>query len=319
MSKIDYNYNITYETIPDGEPGTRRTIERMFEIAHKGSQSWDVICLARKIVRGVESKDKSGEIEAIYRYVKDNITFRSDPYGTELLQDPRIVLGLVPSDGAYAADCDDLSIAVVALGKALGIPGRFVTIGNSESFTHVYPELYDKYADKWIALDLTPQKIETYLDWRPLALKTKVWEEKEVCPQLSDLGKKWWEYVWMVADYVSYNQYQKHKEREALREEYEKWKEFEAKSREEYKKLKKAYEEELKRVKKMQAWASYQSLMLEFLKLQNRFSEEQDMIKARLYVLEQEILKRTQNTKIISIGRIAVSALGTILLYKLVA
>ena len=170
--KKQYKYRTKYIDIPFGEKATEETVKNMFSLAHNGSQTWEIIQQARDIVRDVPSKDKLGEIKAIYDYLGTK-KFRHDPHFTELLQDPRITLGLTGDRGTGVGDCDDRSIAVLSLARSVGIPGRIITLaGDSQrpdDFSHVYVELYDQNSNRWIPCDVTPQAFTGMKDfgWSP--------------------------------------------------------------------------------------------------------------------------------------------------------
>lgn len=190
-------YNVRIETIPSGDEGIRQTVERIRELVKKGARSWEVIALAREVVRDTPPKDKRAEIFAIWRFIKSGeFKFRHDPHGVELLQDARITLGISNDFGQLNGDCDDLTTAILSLGKALGINGRAITIAadhkRPNDYTHIYPELYDAVNEEWIPVDATPQRFDTQFGWYPQNYtRKKVWyvdrKESDDIADISDV------------------------------------------------------------------------------------------------------------------------------------
>ncbi len=89
----------------------------------------------------------------IWFILKDNLVYKNDPPGIELLQSfPSLM-----NDNYWgipgAGDCDCFTIAALACAAARGIPARAVIVGNSsEAPTHVYAQLWD--GSRWIDFDL---------------------------------------------------------------------------------------------------------------------------------------------------------------------
>ena len=87
---------------------------------------------------GVRPHDTRGELDALFRFVRDRIHFVSDVAEVETLQSPRYTLHV------GAGDCDDRATLLVAMARAVGIPASlaFKVIAASprrpERFSHVY-------------------------------------------------------------------------------------------------------------------------------------------------------------------------------------
>jgi hypothetical protein len=101
------------------------------------------------------------EIDAVFRWVKQNIEFRGED--AETLQSPAVTLQL------KAGDCDDHSILMAALLRSLGYSVRFKTVAANSyvpnQFTHVYAVVLDKRTKQWIPLDTTVQP--SFPGWEP--------------------------------------------------------------------------------------------------------------------------------------------------------
>jgi transglutaminase-like putative cysteine protease len=101
---------------------------------------------------GVEPHDHSGEVGAIFAFVRDRVHFVRDILGVETLQGPRYTLHVM------AGDCDDRATLLAAMIRSLGIPAevsfRVVAANPStRAFSHVY--VTTVMGGKRVALDPT--------------------------------------------------------------------------------------------------------------------------------------------------------------------
>lgn len=137
---------VTYTQHAPGMPHIRSTIEKMAALAREGSHSYGIRNLATRIVHDVPSKQRTRELGALYRWVRDNIRYRFDPVGLEWVQRPeRTVL-------ERAGDCDDIATLLAALAGALGHPWRFDTVGPSAGVQkHIAAQAHD--GATWVTLD----------------------------------------------------------------------------------------------------------------------------------------------------------------------
>lgn len=92
-------------------------------------------------------------VDEIWRILKDNLIYKHDPPGIELLQSfPSLM-----EDNYWgvpgAGDCDCFTIAAISCAVVRGFPARAVVVGNTkEAPTHIYAELWD--GSKWVIFDL---------------------------------------------------------------------------------------------------------------------------------------------------------------------
>lgn len=162
---------VTFANYPSGVSGTAYTIQRMRDMAFKGSVHPDVIDAARIVIRDVGHKDYYGEAEAIFNWVKSNIRYVRDPNGVEMIQAPWVTLK------KGAGDCDDLSTLINSLLASIGMQTGYETIrsdpANPDEFSHVYSIV--KTPVGWRAADPTVA-ISTF-GWRPTAgvFGRKIW------------------------------------------------------------------------------------------------------------------------------------------------
>jgi transglutaminase-like putative cysteine protease len=100
---------------------------------------------------GVPPKDYLGEIRTLFVWVQNNVRYTRDIHRVELLHSARRMLEL------RAGDCDDMTILLAAMLKAIGHPVRLVLVGFNPNrktvFTHIYLEA--SYKGWWIPLDPT--------------------------------------------------------------------------------------------------------------------------------------------------------------------
>ena len=125
--------------LPNGDAGTRKTLEFMRLLAERDSRNLSVREAAIQAVRSemADGHDWTAQLAALYRFVRDRIYFVGDTTGVETLQSPRYTLSI------GAGDCDDKATLLVALAKSIGIPASFtfkVIAANPRSlaFSHVY-------------------------------------------------------------------------------------------------------------------------------------------------------------------------------------
>jgi transglutaminase-like putative cysteine protease len=82
--------------------------------------------------------DPAAQLGALFRFVRDRITFIGDVAGVETLQSPRYTLRV------GAGDCDDRAILLAALARSIGVPTdlKFRAIAANprapQQFSHVY-------------------------------------------------------------------------------------------------------------------------------------------------------------------------------------
>lgn len=154
--------------IPPGDDGIAATLSLMARIARAYSKLPQFYVLAREVVAtaGVEGKDYAGEAEALWQFVRDNVTYRRDIEGVESVQTPDRTLELA------SGDCDDQSVLSATLARTLGFPVRFVAAGiGGSDLEHVWPEV--RIGDSWFALDTTEPH---GMGWRPPGITKRMIE-----------------------------------------------------------------------------------------------------------------------------------------------
>ena len=135
------------KALPDGDLGTKRTLEYMREFKEQAKLMPEIRSLAHRIVNNVPAKDWYGELEAIQNWVKTNVRYTFDIAGVETLQRPDVTISL------GHGDCDDQSTLVASLAETIGLPSRFVAVGGNE-FEHVFAEVFLP-GDGWVSVETT--------------------------------------------------------------------------------------------------------------------------------------------------------------------
>jgi transglutaminase-like putative cysteine protease len=150
--------SVEHVEIPEGEEGTRATLDIMVALTRRYGANPHVIDAARALVGDEAAKDFYAEARRIHEFVRDNIRYTQDPFGLEQVNTPLETLY------EQKGDCDDMALLAGALMAAVGHPVRYVAIGEDEPnvYTHVYLET--KIGENWIASD--PSENVSF-GWKP--------------------------------------------------------------------------------------------------------------------------------------------------------
>lgn len=129
-----------------GDTQTAATLDLMASLARQGATDPAVISTAVGIVRWIVPENRLEYWRAIREWLEGHVLYITDPegpIGTEVIRGPRWLLREIVETGIARGDCDDVAVLGAALGRALGMPARFVVVafGGSRSYTHVYTEL----------------------------------------------------------------------------------------------------------------------------------------------------------------------------------
>lgn len=143
------------ERYPGGFQGTLSTVDLIKQLLVEGTRSYPIRARACEIVGFVPSRDSTGEIKAVYNWIRSRAPFRMDPHGLELLHTPERTLEEIDATRSYGVDCDDMVILAGALLQSIGHPVRFVLAGHGPGlYNHIFLESYSNRDLDWIALDL---------------------------------------------------------------------------------------------------------------------------------------------------------------------
>jgi transglutaminase-like putative cysteine protease len=109
-------------------------------------------------------RDYTGEANAVFGFVRDQIRFVRDIDQVETLQTPSKTLA------AGAGDCDDKSTLLGALLLSIGHPTRFVAVGDApDQYSHVFVETL--IGNTWVPADATE---DVQLGWYPPGMVSRM-------------------------------------------------------------------------------------------------------------------------------------------------
>lgn len=169
------NHPVPIRSIPlaSGDAGIAQTITVMQSLIDRGAVDPQIREQALGIVRqaSASSRDSQAEIAAIFWWAKTHMRFQKDVSGGEYVCSPQYLLRTM------AGDCDDYTVLIGSLLKAIGIPTRIVTIAadreEPDRLSHVYLEASGGGA--WTPLDATQE--QSFPGWSPPRyFRKKVWE-----------------------------------------------------------------------------------------------------------------------------------------------
>lgn len=147
--------------IPPGDLGANAVVATMRDLARRQTAHPMVRGLALDIVGAIPGRDARGQAAAIRAWLERNVSFVRDPAGNELLYEPARMVSLLRTRGPpLYIDCDDVAVLAAALGRAVGLPARFVVVGygnhHHPPLRHVWTELGDPLTrGPWMDLDVT--------------------------------------------------------------------------------------------------------------------------------------------------------------------
>jgi transglutaminase-like putative cysteine protease len=141
-SRTAASFATTYESLPDGEEGTFRSLDAMAEAVRgevppdfSGYTDPAVIRFADQLV-GNASGDERAEMAALYDYVAHRLAYIEHPPEQQTIQDALRTIQI------GSGDCVSKSVLLATLLLARDIPARFVGQYTSDSsgYSHVYVE-----------------------------------------------------------------------------------------------------------------------------------------------------------------------------------
>ena len=133
----------SYLTVPlrDGEQGNFQTLAEMSKIVNEDRTQPDLrIFVLREIVGDVAGHDFFGELESVFRFCRDSITYRNDPFGVERVADMWSTMYALNPNGPEG-DCGIKSTFFATCAALLGHRPFFVVIKQlpeMPNFNHVY-------------------------------------------------------------------------------------------------------------------------------------------------------------------------------------
>lgn len=144
----------------------KQTLKLMSLLTKTGKKSGEVRQKALSLTQGLRSKDRIGEIKALWSYVKNNIRYVRDIRNVETVQTPEQTLR------QGSGDCDDKSLLLASLLESIGHPSAFWCIGTEPGkFSHVLV-LTRIGPKKWLPLETTVAEAD--FGWTPPVVKSQM-------------------------------------------------------------------------------------------------------------------------------------------------
>lgn len=131
-------------TLADGQVGTEQTIAAMAAIVHSTDYSRDVKQLAERI-SGMHPQNPIQQMREVFHWFKQNVKFRRDPKGVEILSHPdqileELVKTATSPDPRVEIDCKKASVLGASLLRQMKFRPLFVVMGRRADgpYEHVY-------------------------------------------------------------------------------------------------------------------------------------------------------------------------------------
>lgn len=122
-----------------GEPGIADTLQLMQRMVNAAYLAPIIRRQAADAIRHCDSADTACQCASILAFVQRSMRYVKDPVEIEALHDPVAMAYEVVKGGKPFGDCDDFSLYIASLLKAVGIPCSFKAVGfNGGRLSHVY-------------------------------------------------------------------------------------------------------------------------------------------------------------------------------------
>ena len=167
---------VKYIPISSGDEGIYQTVGIMKSLIDGSIGNQLIRRTAESIVNSenIEPADDYGEVEAIYKFVKDRVRFTRDPQGLEYVQTPQHLLEKIHENGIANGDCDDKTVLGLSLLRNIGhkVGIKITSYRPDGKYTHVYGIV--KVDGRWVPFDTT--RPDRYLGWEaPGITREKTW------------------------------------------------------------------------------------------------------------------------------------------------
>lgn len=151
------------------------TLHRLISIVREQKTHSIVRKTVENILKKVPEKDWTGEIRAVFDYVKRVVRYTRDVAGVEYVKTPFRQLTEIEERGLTYGDCDDASLLLATLLASAGYKVRFSIIRTPTNpvpaYNHIYVEVMHPVKHKWISLDATMKNKP--FGWLPSAIMKK--------------------------------------------------------------------------------------------------------------------------------------------------
>lgn len=155
-----------------GEAGIHDTLKMMSELTSKACIHPIIRKQAFQAIQFCGPNDKTCQQASLVIWVQRHLKFVRDPHGVEALHDPIMIATAIEQGKQPFGDCDDFSMYLASLLRAVGIRASFRAVGfNGGQLSHVYVvgpkgEKLDGTRNPWSMQigEMLPET--TVLNWR---------------------------------------------------------------------------------------------------------------------------------------------------------
>lgn len=145
---------ITKVYLSSGPAGIAETLKLMRVQVIKGDVERIVKDTATSIIKGIPPEDLLKQIEAITGWVRKHLKYVKDVNGVEELIAPHILLDKIAKEGTAFGDCDDFTMLLSALLRAVGFKTRMEAVGvKSSAYNHARLAVW--YNNSWVSIEGT--------------------------------------------------------------------------------------------------------------------------------------------------------------------
>ena len=122
-----------------GEQGVRETLRKMAALTNGAVLDPTIRDQAALAISGCPRGMKPCQVQAVLRWTHGKVKYVADPANYELLHDPRLMARCIAYGKFVYGDCDDMSMYMGAMLKAVGLHPSFRAVGyDHKPFSHVY-------------------------------------------------------------------------------------------------------------------------------------------------------------------------------------
>lgn len=122
-----------------GVAGIQHTLGVMRMLVNRAYTHELIRAQAVRAIQHCPPADRTCQQASLMSWVKRSMQFVRDPEGVEALHDPVAIAIAIQQGQKPWGDCDDFSMYLAALLKAVGLPATLRAVGfNGRPFSHVY-------------------------------------------------------------------------------------------------------------------------------------------------------------------------------------
>lgn len=141
---------------PTGAAGIRLTVATMINLVNANYLAPIIRDQAVMATRHCPRGDQRCQCASLLAWVRRKVHYVPDPTDVEALHHPVLIAEAIRKNRMVYGDCDDFSIYLAALMKAIGLRPRFRAVGyNGRFYQHVYVQCgemkLDGTMDDWLA------------------------------------------------------------------------------------------------------------------------------------------------------------------------